>query len=196
MSDLIEPSSFAAKSNPLFWISLIVIGFILFMFFGADRGVPVTASELDTSALDNGADTVGQIDRNLLVPPGMRARQLIERVRAEEAPFPLESIFEKAHEYDSEGSLADAHLLYFFSAREGFEPAMMKMGELSDPTLFQSENNLLDRPDAIQSYKWYRKLADLGQVDADDKIQNLQQWAVQAWASGDPDARQLLLLTQ
>ncbi len=191
MSDLIEPSSFAAKSNPLFWISLIVIGLILFIFFGTDRGVPVIASEIDS-----GADTVGQIDRSLLPPPGMRARQLIERVRAEETPYPLESIFEKAHEYDSEGSLADAHLLYFFSAREGFEPAMMKMGELSDPTLFRSENNLLDRADAIQSYKWYRKLADLGQIEADEKIQNLQQWAVQAWASGDPDARQLLLLTQ
>ena len=191
MTDLIEPSSFAAKSNPMFWISLIVIGLILFIFFGADRGVPVTANELDS-----GADTVGQIDRSLLPPPGMRARQLIERVRAEETPYPLESIFEKAHEYDSEGSLADAHLLYFFSAREGFEPAMMKMGELSDPTLFRSEDILLDRADAIQSYKWYRKLADLGQTEADEKIQNLQQWAVQAWASGDPDARQLLLLTQ
>ena len=63
-------------------------------------------------------------------------------------------------------------------------------------TLFRSEDNLLDRADAIQSYKWYRKLADLGQTEADEKIQNLQQWAVQAWASGDPDARQLLLLTQ
>lgn len=191
MSDLIEPSSFAVKSNPLFWISLIVIGLILFIFFGADRGVPVTASELE-----GGAETSGQINRNLLVPPGMRARQLIEQIRDEETPYPLESIFEKAHEYNKEGSLADAHLLYFFTAREGFEPAMMKMGELSDPTLFRSENNLLDRADAIQSYKWYRKLADLGQSEADEKIQNLQQWAIQASINGDADARQLLLLTQ
>lgn len=191
MSDLNEPSSFAAKSNPLFWISLIVIGLILFIFFGADRGLPVTANEPE-----NGVESVGQIDRNLLVPPGMRARQLIEQVRAEEIPYPLESIFEKAHEYDSEGSLADAHLLYFFTAREGFEPAMMKMGELSDPTMFRAENSLLDRADAIQSYKWYRKLADLGQVEAEEKIASLQKWADQASVNGDPDARQLLLLTQ
>ncbi|MDH5355234.1 MAG: hypothetical protein OEY09_12395 [Gammaproteobacteria bacterium] len=191
MSDLIEPSSSTAKNNPLFWISLVVIGLILFIFFGTDRGVPVTANEPESKTV-----SVGTINRNLLVPPGMRARQLIEQVREEGKPYPLPSMFEKAHEYDNEGSLADAHLLYFFTAREGFEPAMMKMGEISDPTLFESENSLLDRADAIQSYKWYRKLADLGQTGADEKIQKLQQWAFQASISGDPDARQLLLLTR
>ena len=195
MSELIEPSSSTKNRNPLLWITLAVIGLIVFFYFGADRNAPVGNSAKKTESEVSG-ELSGSIDRNLLVPPGMRARQLIEQLRAEETSIPFESLFEKALDYQQEGSLADAHLLYFFSAREGYQPAMMKMAELSDPTLFQANDSLLDQADAIQSYKWYKKLAEAGEAAAQNRIQNLQQWAIQASEHGDPYARQLLLVLQ
>jgi len=195
MSELIEPSSSTKKRNPLLWVILAVIGLIAYLLFGFERNMPVaTSMQEDNSELSS--QLSGKIDRNLLVPPGMRARQLIEQLRAEEASIPFDSIYEKALGYQQEGSLADAHLLFFFCAREGYQPAMMKMAELSDPTLFRANDSLLDQADAIQSYKWYQKLAEHGEPAVDERIRNLQQWAVQESENGDPHARQLLLVLQ
>jgi len=195
MSELIESSSSVTKRNPLLWIILVVIGLIAFLFFASERNVPVASSTTrDDGELSD--ELTGKIDRNLLVPPGMRARQLIEQLRAEETSIPFESIFEKALGYQQEGSLADAHLLFFFSAREGYQPAMMKMAEISDPVLFRANDSLLDQADAIQSYKWYQKLVDAGEAAAVERIRNLQQWAIEESENGDPNARQLLLVLQ
>ncbi len=195
MSDLIEPSSPTAKRNPLFWIAFIAIGLIAFLFFASERHAPVVSSTNKEDGEVSG-ELSGKIDRNLLVPPGMRARQLIEQLRAEETSIPFESIFEKALGYQQDGSLADAHLLFFFSAREGYQPAMMKMAEISDPVLFRSNDSLLDQADAIQSYKWYQKLAEAGESIAAERIRNLQHWAIQESENGNPNARQLLLVLQ
>ncbi len=135
----------------------------------------------------------GTIDRSLLIPPGMRARQYIEQLRIEGTPYPFPRVFEKAEAYLRDGSLADAHLLYFFAAREGHLPAIMKMGEMADPNLFLAENSLLDHADAIQAYKWYRKAELLGHEVATDRVDDLQQWAIAEARLGDSTARQLLL---
>jgi TPR repeat protein len=73
---------------------------------------------------------------------------------------------------------------------------MMVMAQLSDPVLFQAENSLLDQADAIQAFKWYSKAAELGQPAAAESIGKLRQWAQDAAATGDPEARQLLLNIQ
>ncbi len=191
MPDLIEPSSSIKKRNPLFWVSLVVIALIVFIIFGGDRGKTVTRDKPKPDS-----QLVGQIDRHLLVPPGLRARGLIEQLRAKGQPFPLDMIFEKASEYQDEGSLADAHLLFFFSAREGHVVSMMTMAEMSDPTRFRAEDSLLDHPDALQSYQWYQKVAALGEPAADNRIRVLREWAIQESEQGDPYARQLLLVVQ
>jgi hypothetical protein len=138
----------------------------------------------------------GIIERTLLLPPGMRAREYIGQLRAAGRPYPLEQAYAKAQDFQHEGSLADAHLLYFFAAREDHLPAMLMMAQLSDPVLFQAENSLLDRADAIQAFKWYSKAAELGQPAAAEGIDKLRQWAQDAAAAGDPEARQLLLNIQ
>ena len=135
----------------------------------------------------------GTIERSLLVPPGMRARQYIEQVRERGKPYPLAEIFQRAQKYLQDGSLADAHLLFFFAAREQHLPAIMRMGEMSDPTLFRAEDSLLDHADVIQAYKWYRRAATLGHEAASERLDSLQQWAVAEAESGNPHARQLLL---
>ncbi|MCP3688047.1 MAG: hypothetical protein GY784_06500 [Gammaproteobacteria bacterium] len=201
MSDFIEPSSAARKPNPLIWIIIAVAGLIAYIFLGTDRGLSTSIGQVESGQAESGQAVIeqektGKIVRYALIPPGMRARQLIKQARSAELPYPLESLFNEAIEFQREGSLADAHLLFFFSAREGYLPAMMKMAELSDPTLFRSNNSLLDQADAIQAYKWYQRLAERGQPDANGRIQNLHKWANKEAEAGNPYARQLLLVIQ
>ena len=125
--------------------------------------------------------------------PGALAREYIAEVRATGEPYQLASIFEQGSSFQQEGNLADAHLLFFYSAREGYIPAMMKMAEMSDPTLFRAEVSLLDNADAIQAYKWYQKAAARGHNSAADWVNNLMQWAIAESKRGNPEARQLLL---
>ena len=70
------------------------------------------------------------------------------------------------------------------------------MGQMSDPLLFQAENALLDEADAIQAFKWYSKADELGEPTATASIDNLRQWAQDAAATGNADAKQLLLNIQ
>lgn len=187
MSDQQEPES-SSRQNPLLWIALVVAGLIVYVVLSSDRGANMPAESGSASTVASGS-----IERALLVPPGMRAREYIEQLRAAGKPYPLAEIHEKAQKYLREGSLADAHLLLFFSAREDYLPSIMAMGEMSDPLLFSAENALLDRADAVQAYKWYRKAANLGQPAAETRIADLRRWASDEAANGNPEARQFLL---
>ncbi len=169
MSELNKSGS-SSRQNPIIWVSLVVIGLIAYVFLNGDRGnssqvieIPekeIPAQEVvedETLAIVTPAvdDASGTIDRSVLLPPGMRARQYIKQLRSDGEPYPLSEVFEQAQTYMLEGSLADAHLAFFFAAREGHVPSIMKMGEMSDPTLFRAQDSLLDNADVIQSYKWY-----------------------------------------
>ena len=196
MSELNEQAP-ARRRNPLTWIAIIVIGLILFVFLGGDRrDVSVPDKVEDSPVVETVGSSEGSIERSLLLPPGMRAREYIEQIRAAGKPYPLAQVHDKAQDFQHEGSLADAHLLYFFAARENHLPAMMMMAQLSDPVLFQAENSLLDQADAIQAFKWYSKAAELGQPAAAESIGKLRQWAQDAAATGNPEASQLLLNIQ
>ncbi len=193
MSELKQTGSSVGR-NPLIWIALAIIGLIIFVFVSGDRVSPVTdiAPGESTESPDSG-ETSGTIERSLLVPPGMRARQDIEQLRNDGKPYPLTAVFEKAQAYRQEGSLADAHIMFFFAAREDHVPAIMKMAEMSDPMLFRAESSLLDSADAIQAYKWYRKAASMGYQPASERVSSLQRWANTEAELGNPYARQLLL---
>ncbi len=186
-----EPSDFeppASRKNPLIWIAVAVALVIAFLLVGGERG----QSRIDTVQPES-IETAGTIERSLLIPPGMRARQYIEQLRAAGTPFPLQEIHDKAVTYSQEGSLADAHLLYFFAARENHLPSILMMAEMSDPTRFRAQDSLLDHADVIQAYKWYQRAADLGDETALVRVEDLQSWARDAAENGDPNARQLRL---
>ena len=157
---------------------------------------------MQPEALDSPAESLastaspGEIDRDTqddLALPGARARLYIKQIRAAGEPYPLEKVMAKATEFSTEGSLADAHLVFFFAARAQHVEAMMTMGEMSDPTLFSAENNLMDHPDPVQAYKWYRMALDKGFEPARDRLQNLQRWAKSEASYGNIAAQQLLL---
>ncbi|MFA9420251.1 MAG: hypothetical protein ACERLB_08890 [Gammaproteobacteria bacterium] len=183
-----ESSLTKRQRNTMIWIALTVVGLILFMFVGVERGRQVTAV---TEVVQENNRV--EIERSQIIPPGLRAREYIAEIRAGGEPYPLANIFEKGSIFEEQGNLADAHLLYFFSAREDYIPAIMKMGEMADPTLFRAENSLLDQADSIQAYKWYKKAVALGHGPATDGVKNLKQWATEASIMGHPDARQLML---
>jgi hypothetical protein len=201
-----------SKTNPLIWVSIAVIGLILFLFLGSDRGnlqkgslqsvvVPLSiepSSAIEAPSPDSlTGDTSqeGEIIREPTVPavPGAQARDLIVDLREKGKPYPLAEVMSKASAYVKDGNLADAHLAYFFAAREGNVEAMMTLAEMSDPTLFQPENNLLDQADPLQAYKWYKRALNSGFEPAKPRLDNLYAWAEAEAKIGNSAASQLLL---
>jgi len=181
--------------NPLIYVSLIVIGLIVFIFVASDRGgVDSEKIELEPRQPEPSSQQAeGQISRETLAPPGMRAREQIKQIRELGKPYPFDQLMAKASAFASEGSLADAHLMFFFAAREGHIEAMMMMAEMSDPTLFRAENNLLDKANAVQAYKWYNQALDSGFEPARSRLENLRSWAEAEAGYGNSEAQQLLL---
>ncbi len=181
--------------NPLLWVSLIVIGLIIYIFVASGRGNIAPQQATTDDAPENYAAQMeeGQVNREELVPAGMRAREFIGQIRKQGKPYPLDEVMAKAALYTSEGSLADAHLMYFFAAKEGNVDAMMVMAQMSDPTLFRAEDNLLDQADAVQAYKWYSQSLQKGFEPARARLENLNQWAKAEARYGNTAAQQLLL---
>jgi len=190
-----EKEELQPRKNPLIWVSILVIGLIIFIFVVSDRGgvshepLPIQQAPVAETPTDD----EDSINRESLVPPGLRARDKIQQFRNQGPPYEFDKIMALASAYASEGSLADAHLMFFFAAREGHVEAMMMMAEMSDPTLFRAENNLLDRANAIQAYKWYNHALEKGYEPAANRLENLKSWAEAEAGYGNTDAQQLLL---
>ena len=191
-----ERDKSSTSKNPLIFVSVIVIGLIVYIFTATDRGgierESIPLQEKPTAQVDE-TDSEGQINREMLAPPGMRAREQIGQFREQGKPYPFDQVMAMASAFASEGSLADAHLMFFFAAREGHIEAMMMMAEMSDPTLFRAEDNLLDKANAIQAYKWYRQALDSDFEPARLRLENLRNWAEAEAGFGNSEAQQLLL---
>lgn len=189
-----EKENNKSSKNPLLWISFIVIGLIIYIFLGSGRSniapqkVSIEAPESNVVELEE-----GQINREVQLPAGLRAREFISQLRKQGKPYPLDEVMAKAAMFTSEGNLADAHLMYFFAAKEGGVDAMMVMAEMSDPTMFRAEDNLLDQADAVQAYKWYSQSLEKGFEPARARLENLSQWAKAEAQNGNTSAQQLLL---
>lgn len=180
------------QKNPLIWGAVMVVVLIALVVIFTRRGQEAPDFSLDNPQPQSVVKE-GEIERTLLVPPGMRARELVDQYRQQGKPYPFEEIMAKASAFSGEGSLADAHLLFFFAAREGYVDAMIVMAEMSDPTMFQSENNLLDQAEPIQAYKWYKAALAAGFEPARSRLDNLEQWARAESQYGNSQAAQLLL---
>ncbi len=181
--------------NPLIWVAIIVLGLIIYIFVGSDRGgkqtepLPLQETDKATSEPEQEVD----VTRQAPPAPGHVAREYISGIRQQGKPYPYAELMQKAAAYSSEGSLADAHLLYFFAAREGHLAAMMTMAEMTDPLLFSAQNNLLDEADAIQAYKWYSQALEQGHEPARARLVQLHEWAKTEADNGNQVASQLLL---
>lgn len=134
--------------------------------------------------------------RGEVAPPTSReavpdlAREVINE--QEEAPDYVAAL-EQARSLRAEGKLADAQLLYFFSARGGHAQAAFELGEMYDPLHFDASTSLMEQPDPFQAFKWYQQAQQSGVEEAVVRLDALQAWAQQAAEEGNLDAEQLLL---
>lgn len=175
--------------SPLVWFIIAVIALLMIMVFFSGRTSKPTEISLESTAKP---EMVGEIERKEVIAPGVTARELIRQTRENQKPYPLQQIFQTALDLQQQNQLADAHLLFFFTAREGYLPSILIMAEMSDPVIFSREGNLLEQPDPIQAYKWYKIASDKEAVEAQQRLIALQYWA-QEHASTDKVAQQLLL---
>lgn len=120
------------------------------------------------------------------------ARDLIARLqKADHVDYG--AAVSKAQQFQRDGKLADAQLLYFFAARGGNGQAAFSLAEMNDPSYFKPDTSLLKAPAPFQAFKWYTVARDQGVDQAAKRLEQLHQWAEQAAQSGDEQARQLLL---
>ena len=89
--------------------------------------------------------------------------------------------------------LADAHLLHFFAAREGYAPSALVLGSTYDPKHHSETVSLIEEPDPAQAFKWYMKAAEGGEPVARERLDELREWVERAAREGDPGARRVLM---
>jgi hypothetical protein len=140
----------------------------------------------------------------LLEQPTTAASEPAARGAVAETPAPvaaapagadaaLDEAFEQAMELQADGKLDDAQVLLFFGARRGHARSAFAYAEMNDPLHHSAETSLLAEPDAFQAYRWYSAAVDGGVEAADDRLESLRVWAVDAAAAGDGEAERLLL---
>ena len=128
-----------------------------------------------------------------LLPPGERARDLIRSVKRGEQQMTMQQLFDQAGQLAQTGQATDAYLLYFYAARQGHGPSAFALAEMNDPSFFKEGNELLEKPDPMQAYKWY-SMAAANQIDqAEERLTKLRAEVEVAAASGDLSAQRLLL---
>ncbi len=189
-----KAESASNSQSPLIWIIIAVI-FVLMVivFFSGRTGTTTEKISLSASQSTPNPKFSGEITRKVQAPPGVAARELIRQARENKRPYPLAELYQTAIDKQTNDDLADAHLLFFFSAREGHLPSILKMAEMSDPTLFEDGSTLLDQADPVQAYKWYHIASQRGDVKAKVKLLALKDWAVKNADNGHKSAQQLLL---
>ncbi len=128
--------------------------------------------------------------------PGDLARALIAGVRAKKGPADLKRIMESADGFRAKGMQADAYLLYFFAARRGESRAAQVLAKMHDPAYHSVQESILDQPDLVQAYKWYRQAARGGQPSAQRALNSFRAQVEQLAAAGDREAKQLYLQWQ
>lgn len=120
------------------------------------------------------------------------ARTIIADLKRSE-PVDYAGAFARAEQFQKDGRLADAQLLYFFAARGGNAASAFALATMNDPNHHSATSSLLPEPDAFQAFKWYTAARDAGMAAADQRLAALHDWAENAAADGNVDAERLLL---
>ena len=112
---------------------------------------------------------------------------------SEAGPESYGDAYERGLQYQENGQLADAQLLYFYAARGGHAGAEFALAEMNDPKHHDSATSLLEEPDPYQAYKWYSAALEHGSPQAQQRLDALREWAMRAAAEGNSEAERLLL---
>jgi len=124
---------------------------------------------------------------------GDRARAFIYELQTDGTGTDADVVFAEAERMQADDNLEDAYLLYRFAARNGQAQAALTLGTQADPAFHATAGGYLPEPDTAQAYKWYSMAAAAGNEEAEQRLQDLHKRVQQDAASGDEQARRLLL---
>ena len=127
------------------------------------------------------------------LPDGAAARQLISELRNGRKKLGMGEVVRRALSAQEVGRVTDAYLLLFYAARQGDAQAAFALASLYDPNHFSPGIGLLEAPDSLQAYKWYRFAASQQVPNANQRLQALHETIKKQATAGDPMARRLLL---
>jgi len=124
---------------------------------------------------------------------GDTAREIIQDLQGRDN-VDYGQAYQQGREFQDQGRLADAQLLYFFAARGRHAQAAFELATTYDPLHHSPGVSLMENPDPFQAYKWYEQAAEDGHDDAGPRLEKLYAWVEEAAAGGDANAEQLLLI--
>lgn len=130
------------------------------------------------------------------VKKGARARELIKSLRDREGKMDLDEAFRQAERLRDEGLLVDAHLMYFFAAKQGHAESALLLGTMYDPEHALEIPGVVEEPSWTQAHKWYLMAAEGGNEKAGERLQYLRKQVESAAAAGELEAARLLLQWQ
>lgn len=126
-------------------------------------------------------------------PADDNARQYIQKQEAEGPFVNLDEMYKRAQSMNRQNRNSDAYLLYFYAARLGHGDAAFKLGQFNDPATFQDKLNIVESPNPMQAFKWYRKAANAGHPDANRALNRLRTDIEKQASAGDRMAQRRLL---
>lgn len=124
---------------------------------------------------------------------GDTAREIVAALKSSGGGVDYAQAVSRAEQFQADGKLADAQLLYFFAARGGNADAAFALASMYDPLHHAEQPGLMSEPDMFQAYQWYVEAQGAGLSAANERLANLKSWTEQAAASGDAEAERLLL---
>jgi hypothetical protein len=105
----------------------------------------------------------------------------------------IDDVYKEAQRMQQKGMLADAYLLYFYAARRGHIDSALALGSQADPAYYSSDSSVLDAPNTEQAHKWYLVASRAGDPEAGKRLDALRSQIEQQAASGDENAKRLML---
>lgn len=168
--------------------AVVVVGGLYLVLSGPDtEPVPAPTTDPSVRPLETVAPAETAEDR------GDSARDIVAELRERDDAEAYAEAYSRAEEFAADGRYADAQLLYFFAARNGYPPAAFAIATGYDPLHEDDSEGLAENPDAFQAYRWYREAQSAGNADAGERLAELKVWAENAAADGDAEAERLLL---
>ena len=181
-----DDDGFVAGLHPYTWAG---IGVLLLMALYLVSSSDDAANPGANGANNHSSAMSGSIGRS-----GDEARAIINHTRKKGRPYDLGVLFVKAGDFAGVNKRADAHLLYFFTAKEGYTASATVLGSMFDPNHYSDQSSLMDAPDPEQAAKWYHQAAADGDSEARGHLAALKKWAQVNANEGNSRAERLLMV--
>ncbi|MBL4762467.1 MAG: hypothetical protein JKY93_07205 [Gammaproteobacteria bacterium] len=181
-----DDDGFVAGLHPYTWLGIgILLLITLYLMSAADDTAQPVANKINSPSTSM-SKGIGR--------PGDDARAMINQTRRKGRPYDLGVLFVKANDFAAVKKQADAHILYFFTAKEGYTASATVLGAMFDPNQYSETSSLMDSPDPEQAAKWYQQAMTDGDSQAKQRLAALKKWAQVNANEGNSQAERVLLV--